>query len=79
MHGHGEPQPDVHADRVELHLRVDELAEFGELDDVVEQPVGLRVRQADDRGVQVDVLPAGQLGMEPGAERQQRGDPARAC
>ena len=41
MDGDGEREPDVHARRVELHLRVDELADAGELDDVVEDGVGL--------------------------------------
>ena len=32
----GEPEPHVHAGRVRLHRRVDEVLELGELDDLVE-------------------------------------------
>ena len=35
---HGEPEAHVHAGRVGLHRRVDEVLELGELDDLVEAP-----------------------------------------
>ena len=38
--------------------------------------VDLGSAHAEDRAVQVDVLPAGQLGMEAGADLEQRADPA---
>jgi hypothetical protein len=38
----GEPEAHVHARRVRLHRRVDELLELGELDDLVEAPRDLR-------------------------------------
>src|SRR5207302_1032493 len=44
--------------------------------DLVEGGVDLFAGEAQDRAVQVDVLPAGELRMEPGAQLQQRGDPA---
>ncbi len=75
MDGDGEREPHVHARRVELDLGVDELLDAGEVDDVVEVPVGLLARQAEDRGVEVDVLPAGEVGVEAGAELEQRGEP----
>ena len=37
---------------------------------------GLRLGHAEDRGVEEDVLPAGQLRVEAGAGRDQAGDPA---
>ena len=76
--GDGEGQPDVHAARVELDLGVDELLDAGEVDDVVEVGVGLVPGQAEDRGVEVDVLPPGQVAVEAGAELEQGGQPAAA-
>ena len=47
----------------------------GEVDDRVEVPVGLRAAEAEDRRVEVDVLPAGEVGVEAGPELEQRGHP----
>jgi hypothetical protein len=74
--GHGEPEPHVLARAVVLDLVVDERLELGEGDDVVEVALGLAAAQAEDGRVQVDVLAAGELAVEPGPELQQRGDPA---
>ena len=71
--GHGEGQPDVHAGRVELHRRVDELLDAGEVDDLVEGLLGRAARHAQDGGVEEDVLPAGEVAVEAGAELEQRG------
>ena len=76
--GHGEAQPHVHARRVELDRAVDELLELGEVDDGVEDPVDLPLGHAEQRAVQVDVLPAGEVLLEPGAQLQQAGQLARA-
>ena len=76
VHGDGEPQPDVHPAGIELDLGVHEVLQLGEPDDVVEQLVGAGPREAQDRRVQVDVLPAGQLGVEARAQRQEGGDAA---
>ena len=51
--------------------------EAGEVDDVVEARVELLLRHAEDRAVEVDVLAPGELGVEAGAELEQRGDLAR--
>jgi len=61
-----------------LHLHVDERLDLGEVDDVVEDAGDVGAREPEDRSVQVDVLAAGQLGVEPGAELEQGGDPAVA-
>jgi hypothetical protein len=50
--------------------------DLGEGDDLVELAADLRAWHAEDRAIQVDVLAAGQLGMEPGAHLEQGGDPA---
>jgi hypothetical protein len=78
VHGDGEGQPHVHAARVELDLGVDELRDAGEVDDLVEVGVGLLAREPEDRGVEVDVLPAGEVAVEPGPQLEQRGQPATA-
>ncbi len=77
--GHREAQPHVHAGGVVLHRLVDELLDPAEVDDLVEAPVELATGQAQDRAVEVDVLPAGQLGVEAAAELEQRRQPAAAC
>ena len=74
--GHGEAEAHVHPRRVVLDRFVDELGELGELDDVVEDPVDLLAAHAVEGGVDVDVLPAGQVGVEAGAELQQRRESA---
>ena len=74
--GHGEPEAHVHARRVVLDRLVDELLQLGEGDDLVEAAVDLLARHAVERGVDVDVLAAGQLGVEAGAELEQRRQPA---
>ena len=76
VHRDRETEPHVHAARVVLDRRVDEVFEPGELDDVVDDRVDLASRQPEDRAVEVDVLAAGQLGVEAGAELEQRRDAA---
>src|SRR5665647_1086453 len=66
----------VHAGRVELDLRVDEALDTGEVDDLVEVPIGLFARQPEDRRVEIDVLPAGQVWVEARAELEQSGQPS---
>src|SRR6266536_4187873 len=75
VHGHGEPQTDVHPRRIELHLVVYEVLELGEGHDVVEHAVRLLARQPQERSIQVHVLPTGQLHMESRPQGEQGGDP----
>ena len=49
-------------------------AEPGELDDLVEDPVDLLLRQPQDRRVQVHVVAPRQLGVEAGPELEEGGD-----
>ena len=74
--GDGEGEPGEHARRVVLDLEVDELGDLGEVDDLVEDGVDLGGGEAEDRAVQVDVLAAGEVGVEAGAELEQGGDAA---
>ena len=76
VRGDGEREADVHPARVPLDRRVDEPLDLGELDDLVELRVDLAPPHAEDRAVQVDVLAAGQLGVEAGADLEQRADAA---
>ena len=76
VHGDREPQPDVHARRVVLDGVVDELAQLAELDDLVEQPVGLGLGHAEQGRVEIDVLASGQLAVEARAELEEGGDAA---
>ena len=74
VRGHGEAQLHIHARRIALDRRVDEGADFGEIDDLV-QPLGnVRARHAQNRAVQIDVLATGQKLVEARADLQQAGD-----
>ena len=72
----GESQPHVHAARVALDGRVEELLDLGEVDDLVKLPGDLPPRHAQDRAVEIDVLAARQLGMKAGADLEQTADPS---
>jgi hypothetical protein len=51
-----------------LDLLVDERAQLGEGDDVVEAPTDLALRKPRQAGVAVDVVAPGELTVEPSAE-----------
>ena len=74
VHRDREAEPHVHARRVVLHLRVDELLELGERDDLVEAALEVAPRHAEDRAVEEDVLAAGQILLESRAQLEQRRD-----
>ena len=69
-----EAEAHVHAGRVGLDGRVDELADLGELDDLVEALGDLPLRQAEHDAVDEDVLAPGDLRVESGAELDERRD-----
>ena len=75
MRGHGEGEAHVHAARVALHRRVQKAADLAELDDLVELALDLGPRHAEDGAVELDVLAAGELGMEAGAHLEQARHP----
>src|SRR4029079_5434248 len=72
VNGDGEAEAHVHARRVRFHRRVDELAELGEVDDLVEALLNLPLGQAEHDAVDEHVLAAGDLGVEAGAELDER-------
>ena len=73
---HGEGEAHVHAARVDLHRLIDELADVGEARDRVEARADLVLGEAEQRAVEIDVLAAAELGVEAGAELEQRRDAA---
>jgi hypothetical protein len=54
----------------------DEVADVGEGGDFIEAPGHLRAGQAIDRAIEKNVLAAGELGVEAGAELEEGGDAA---
>jgi len=74
--GDGEPEPHVHPGGVDLDGRVDEVADVGELDDLVDRRVDLALAHPEDRPVEVDVLASGELPVKARTEFQERGDTA---
>ncbi len=74
--GDREAEAHVHPRRVVLDRRVDERLELREPHDAVVASPRVAVREAEQARVQVDVLGAGQIGMEADAELDQRRDAA---
>jgi hypothetical protein len=74
--GDGEGESHHHAGRVSLHRLFDEVADVGEGGDFIEAPGHLRAGQAIDRAIEKNVLAAGELGVEAGAELEEGGDAA---
>ena len=73
---HREAEAHVHAGRIGLHRRVDEVLELGELDDLVEAAGDLALGEAEHDAVDEHVLAPGDLRVEPRAELDQRRDPS---
>jgi hypothetical protein len=69
--GYGKREPHHHAARIGLHRLVDEFADFGEVLDILVALVDLPGAEAQDGSVQIDVVVAGEFGIESGAEFQQ--------
>src|SRR5690606_9443839 len=62
--------------RVRLHRLIEEVTDVGEGRDRFEARVHLAAGDAEHRAVQEDVLPPGELAVEPAAEFEEGGDPA---
>jgi len=76
VRGHGKGQPHVHPAGVALYRGIQELLDLGKGHDLVELALHLGACHPQDRAVEVNVLPPGQLGVEAGAHLQQAGHPA---
>src|SRR5271156_3252366 len=72
VRGNREAQPRVHARRISLYRSVDEIREAGKLNDGVEFAIDLGLFHSQDGAVQVDILAAGEIGVEAGAYFNQR-------
>ena len=68
MDGHGKAKTRIEAGRVPLHGRVDEALDVREVHDLVEAAIDLLAREAEEARAQVDVVAAGELGVEAGAQ-----------
>jgi hypothetical protein len=72
VRGDREREAEAHSAGVPLHRRLDELFELRECDDLVELPRDLAPPHPEDGAVEVDVLAARELGVEAGADLEQR-------
>jgi hypothetical protein len=71
-----EREAHVHAGRVGLDRHVHDGLDLGEGGDVRELPRELAAPHAEDRAAEEDVLAAGELAAEAGADLEQRADAA---
>ena len=69
---HREREPHEHARGVVLHLQVDEVAEFGEVDHAVEAPARLAGAEAEHGRVEHRVVARRQVGVEADPELDER-------
>ena len=74
--GDGEAEARDHPGGVGAQRRVEKLLDPREVDDLREAARHIATGMAEDRAVQEDVLAAGELRVEAGADLQQGGDPA---
>lgn len=72
MDGDGEAQADEHTAGVALDRGIQEVADIGEVNDLVEFGGDLPPVHSQDGAVHEDVFPAGEQGMKPGAHFDQR-------
>ena len=73
---HRESEAHVHPGRIGLHRRIDELAQLGEVDDLVEAILDLALGQAEHDAVDEDVLAPGNLRVEAGSQLDERRYPS---
>src|SRR5690606_14254397 len=75
MRGDGKCKSDFHATAVVLHRCVQEFLDSAEIDNRVKLLADLRAAHAEDRAVEVNVLPARKLRMKARAHLEQRRHP----
>jgi hypothetical protein len=67
----GERQADIHSTRIELHLRINELFNFTEGNNLVEDAVDHLAREAEHCSVEIHVVATRQLALESSTELKQ--------
>src|ERR1035441_3865452 len=73
---HGESKAHIHTAAVAFHRRVQKLLHFGKCHDLVELLLNLHPCHSEDRAVEEDVFPPGQLWVKAGTDFQEAGDAA---
>ncbi len=63
---HRERETAEHPGRIELHLRIDEVTDAAEVQDLVESRRRLSGTHPHDRGIEIDVLASAQIRVEAG-------------
>src|SRR5258706_7285635 len=76
MRGNREPEPRVHAARIALDWRIDEIRNACELDDLVEATADVVAPHAHDRALKKDVLAAGEIRMKSSGQLDESTHPA---
>ena len=66
-----EAEPRLHAGRVDLQRLIEVRAEPRELGDLGQERADVASGESEHQAVEIDVLPSGQIAVEPGSERQQ--------
>src|SRR4029079_485341 len=74
MRGYGKSQPNRHSRRISLDGGIEKFLHLGECDDLIEFPFDLRARHPKDSPIEIDILAAGKLGVEAGANFQEARD-----
>src|SRR5262245_21745337 len=74
--GHSESQPDEHATRVRFDRSVDEITNLGKLLDRRNAIARLRISEAQNRCIEVNIFATRELWVESRAQFKERGDPA---
>ena len=77
MGRHGKREPHVHAAGITLHRGIQKAFHAGEIHDFIELLSDLFLGHAEDRSVQEDIFPPGEVRVESRPDFQQRGDPPR--
>ena len=73
---HRKREPYIHAAGIALYGGIDELLQASKADNVVELPFHFAAAHAEDRAVEKDVVPTGELGMKTRSDFQQSTDPS---
>src|ERR1700730_6379782 len=76
VYGHRKTESHVHPGGIRFHRRVDELLQLGKLHDLVEAPGHFALGEPEHDAVDEDVFAPGDLGMETGAQFDERRDAA---